>query len=165
MDRYTRAAYLAKIFQANPDVYRTAALALGRQGKRANAVQGLGDAVTDFMASYTDPNAGATAAADNATITAVTNAAVASQPWYETLLNKMADVAPSLLGTVVAVRGQSDCNAINITRAKQGLAPIDCASVVGTNVNVGVSASTLKLLEYGGVALFGLLALMIFKKR
>lgn len=47
---------------------------------------------------------------------------------------------------------------INITRAQQGLPPLD-ASAYGYGVNVGLSPQTRQLLMYGGIALAGYLVL------
>lgn len=146
LSRHDRAAKLAQLFKQNPVAYSKAALAVARQGN----LHGLGDVLTDAQATDS--------------VISATNAAVDNQTWYEKILSKLADIAPSALQTYVAVKSQDQLNQINIARAQHGLPPLD-SSVVGTSVNVGLSQQTLQYATWGAIGLFALLALMLLRKR
>lgn len=166
--RHERAAVLATLFKVAPKAYGQAAMALAknRSGKGMSALPFFSEKIdpfsTDTALTFSPYNA---APVDNATVTAVTNAAVDNQPWYVALLSKISDIAPDALKAYVAVTSQADCNKINLTLAQQGKPLIDCAQAVGTNVNVGIAAPTQKLMIYGGAALLFVLALAVLKKR
>jgi hypothetical protein len=58
-------------------------------------------------------------------------------PWYQSLASSLQSLATGYL----TVQQQQQLDALNVERAKQGLAPIDTAQYQ-TGVNVGVSSST-----------------------
>lgn len=78
------------------------------------------------------------------------------KPWYE----KVADTVLNILPSYAAYKGQQSLIKLNIERAKQGLPPVDTASV-SPQVNVGISADSKRIVYFalGGAALIALVAL------
>jgi hypothetical protein len=56
-------------------------------------------------------------------------------------------------------------NQLNISRARQGLPPIDTSRYTGTAVNVGLTPQTQQLIVYGGLALLAVLLINNLTKR
>lgn len=56
-------------------------------------------------------------------------------------------------------------NQINVTRAKQGLPPIDTSRYTGMGVNLGLTPQTQQLVMYGGLALLAVLLINNLTKR
>jgi hypothetical protein len=75
------------------------------------------------------------------------------------------DAALRALPNIAAAKGQVDLINVNISRAKQGLPPIDLAPYTGFGVNVGLDPATQKLVTYAGLGILALFLLNIATKK
>lgn len=87
---------------------------------------------------------------------------VGSNPGF---FQSLIDNLPKAVAAVAQYKSQSALIDLNIQRAKNGLPPVDSASIAPTaNVGVGISAGSQQIV-YAGLGLVALLGLLWFAKR
>lgn len=98
--------------------------------------------------------------ANNALLDTSGTAGLSSQIWDG--LTKVANIVPSILTGLT----QYQLAQVNVERARQGLNPINTAQYgPQVGVRVGPDQATQKMIMYGGMALLGLLAFNMMRRR
>lgn len=139
--------FLAQVKQNNPQLYR-AAISHGQN----SGLAGLGTTVEEMIAAQ---NAGTDF--PNPLAPAPTPAA---DSWYQSAINSTLDFIKQLAPAYVATKQAQTCISINADRARQGLAPIDCAAGgLAPQVSVGVSPDV-KFMMYIGLGIGAVYLLM-----
>lgn len=140
--------FLANIKQNNPALYRAAIM----QGQ-SSGLAGLGATVEEMIAAQ---NAGT----DFPNPLSTSTATPAADTWYQSAINSTLDFIKQLAPAYVATKQAQTCISINADRARQGLAPIDCASTgLAPQVSVGVSPDV-RLIMYVGLGIGAVYLLM-----
>lgn len=132
--------FLDSVKQNQPALYRAALQ------KHGGGLSGLGETVEQMMArqdAFAEPVA-------------------SNLPWYTQALNSAIDAMKQLAPAYVGVQQARTCLQINAERAKQGIAPMDCASGgLAPQVSVGISPDTRTMIY----AALGIGALWLFMRK
>lgn len=142
--------FLANIKATQPALYRAAVT-----GGQNRGLSGLGATVEEMIAAQ---NAGTDFPNPLATSTPATSAA--ADTWYQSAINSTLDFIKQLAPAYVATKQAQTCISVNADRARQGLAPIDCAAGgLAPQVSVGISPDV-KLIMYVGLGIGAVYLLM-----
>lgn len=148
---HAKTQFLTHVRRAYPALFRAATL---KAEKRSPGLSGLGISVEEMLA---EQNAFAEPGTPSSTGTAAAS-------WLDNALNSAIDAVKQLVPVYVSAQQAQTCVQVNADRARNGLAPIDCASGgLAPQVSVGVSPDV-KFIMWGSLAI-GAVYLLTKKRR
>lgn len=143
---HAKTQFLTRVRNEYPALFRAAT-------QKSGGLSGLGITVEEMLA---EQNAFAEPKAPTSTSTAAAS-------WLDNALNSAIDAVKQLVPVYVGAQQAQTCVQVNADRARNGLAPIDCASGgLAPQVSVGVSPDV-KYVMWGALAIGGVY--LLTKKR